>query len=91
MGLVGKYIEEKIDVNCDEETGLPIDFLWRNKKYYIVEILRSWQDWGFSKTGPKRKTWRHRRHRNYFRVKTEDEKFMKFTSIGNLEEENGTF
>ena len=62
---------EKIDVECEGEPAQPVSFIWRDEEFRIEEILRAWQDWGFPAGAPRRKAWNLRRHRNYFKVRTE--------------------
>ena len=67
---------EKIIVTCESESEneplRPVAFKWRNEEFRIEKILRSWQDWGFPAGAPRKKNWRLRRHRNYFRLRTDD-------------------
>ena len=63
---------EKIEVVRDQKTKLPVSFSWNGKEYKIVEVIATWPDWGFSAGSPKRKNWRLRRHRNFFRILTQD-------------------
>ena len=65
---------EKINVHCEGEPAVPVSFVWREREFRIVEIIKTWQDWGFPPGSPRRKTWRLRRHRNYFQVRTEEER-----------------
>jgi hypothetical protein len=69
------FLGEVVEVEYDEEDMHPRSFLWRGRRYTISEILASWQDWGFSETGPKRKTWRTRRHQNHYVVRTDAGEF----------------
>ena len=66
---------EKISVTCESESddspSRPVAFTWRKQEFRIAEILSSRQDWGFPAGAPKRKAWNLRRHRNYFKVRTE--------------------
>lgn len=62
---------EKIEVKCEGELLRPVSFRWSDEEFRIDKILRSWQDWGFPAGSPRRKNWRLRRHRNYFKVRTE--------------------
>jgi hypothetical protein len=66
---------EKIIVTCESESenepSKPISFKWRNEEFRIEKIQKSWQDWGFPAGAPRKKNWRLRRHRNYFRVRTD--------------------
>lgn len=72
MATTEEFIGEKIDVIYDKEKFIPVSFVWKNKEYKIVEIIKSYFDWRFPQTAPPRKDWRMRRHRNCYLVKTED-------------------
>jgi hypothetical protein len=50
---------------------MPVEFIWRGEVKRISEIVISWQDWGFP-GGSHKKSWRQRRHRNYYQVLGED-------------------
>jgi hypothetical protein len=64
-----KFIAEKITVETTGTVKQPARFTWRGTDYEIVEITQNWQDWGFS-AGASSRNWMTRRHRNYFRVRT---------------------
>jgi len=70
-----RLYSEKIAVTCESESEdaplRPVSFKWRNEEFRIEEILKSRQDWGFPAGAPKKKTWILRRHRNYYKVRTE--------------------
>jgi hypothetical protein len=68
----GQFISEPITVARDEKSGEPVSFTWKGREYLIEEIIAAWPDWGFSAGAPKRKSWRMRRHRNFYRVETRD-------------------
>lgn len=68
----GKFISQEIAVARNESSGDPISFEWSDRKYIISEIIAAWPDWGFSAGAPKRKSWRMRRHRNFYRVETDN-------------------
>ncbi len=63
-----KLFSEEIEVICEGKLKEPVCFIWRDKKYKIIKIIDTWQDYGFGAGAPKRKTWRLRRHRNYYRL-----------------------
>ncbi len=66
-----KFIDEKIEVEQDEEKRIPVSFIWQGTKYTVIKIKSSWQDYGFGQTpAPKRVPWRTRHHRTYFQVIT---------------------
>ena len=70
-----KLYSETIDVKCEsaseDEPSRPVSFTWRGEEFRIEEILSGRQDWGFPAGAPKKKTWILRKHRNYYRVRTE--------------------
>jgi len=43
--------------------------VWRGRPYATAEIERAWQDHGHP-AGVKKPSWRTRRHRNYFEIRT---------------------
>lgn len=63
-------ISEGISVKRDEVTRLPVAFQWRGRECRIEKILKAWQDWGFGAAAPAKKTWRLRRHRNFYQIRT---------------------
>ncbi len=67
-----KFISREIEVTRSEQDGSPTSFTWDGVNYTIREIIATWQDWGFSAGAPSRKTWRMRRHRNFYQVATDD-------------------
>ncbi len=67
----GRFIGEKIEVVSSDEEPRPLSFKWRGHEYSITEIVRSWQDHGFSEAAPRRRTWLMRRHRNVYLVSTD--------------------
>jgi hypothetical protein len=68
-----RFLSEKIDMKEISAGGDPVRFRWRSRDYYIIKIVRSWQDWGHPE-GTHKKSWMNRRHRNYYEIKT-DSKF----------------
>jgi len=69
-----KLVSERITVACEGEPSRPASFVWHGETFNVAEVLATWQDWGFSGGAPRRRTWRMRRHRTYFRVRTADER-----------------
>ena len=63
---------EEIKVECAGEVARPASFTWRDQVFHIDKIIRSWQDFRFPAGAPRKKTWRLRRHRNYFVVRTDE-------------------
>ena len=71
-----RMYSEEIEVTSEGEPSKPVSFTWRGEAFRIEKILRSRQDWGFPAGAPRRKNWRVRRHRNYFEVQTEGNRFF---------------
>lgn len=67
------FYSEKIEVVRDEKTKNPVSFVWRHRQYKIKEVIACWPDYSHSKSGAKTKRWWQRRHRNYYRVLTEED------------------
>ena len=85
---MSEFYSEKIEVVLDQKTKSPVSFVWENKEYKIKEVIAYWPDYSYSKSGPKRKKWWQRRHRNYYRVLTdEDQVFEIYLDRGSKEEE----
>lgn len=87
----GKFISQEIEVTRDEETGDPTAFVWEGRHYPIREIIAFWPDWGFSAGAPKRKSWRMRRHRNFYRVETDDGSVFELYHDRGLKAEGGSW
>jgi hypothetical protein len=71
--MTPEFYSEEIEVKRDEKTKYPVSFVWRGKECPIKEVIAFWPDFSFPKSGAKRKRWWQRRHRNYYRVLTEDD------------------
>ena len=69
MDLYSEPIE--VELPADRVLPTPEAFTWRGARYPVVETTRAWMDYGFP-PGVKRRSWLERRHRNYYRVRTED-------------------
>jgi len=66
-----EFIGEAVDVTCQGEPLRPVGFTWRGRRYTIDRVLASWHDSGFAESAPRKRTWRLRRHRNYYHVRTD--------------------
>ena len=85
---MSEFYSEKIEVVLDQKTKIPVSFVWKNKESKIKDIIACWPDYSDSKSGAKRKRWWQRRHRNYYRVLTdEDQVFEIYFDRGSKEEE----
>ncbi len=58
------FIDEEVRVDA-VEFGLPKSFIWRGRRFEVVEVLSSRRQLDF------KRAWWRRRHRDYFRVRTE--------------------
>ncbi len=58
--------------------GCPVSFIWKNREFRVVEVLKQWQDFDYSPLAP-RKDWRSRRHRNSFQIRTETDECFELT------------
>lgn len=67
-----EFIDEPITVNYDSDLLRPISFTWRSGHYQIAEVLKAWQDWRMPASSRHARGWRHRRHRDYYEVRTTD-------------------
>ena len=65
-----QFISEQIRVMTDGEIKQPVAFIWKGKEYRVVDVMLAWFDWGFP-PGAAQRDWRTRRHRNYYRVRTD--------------------
>ncbi len=70
--MSSRFIGKEIEVTTDGDIKAPVSFRLDDREYVIEEILEYWPDHGYGRTPPKRPRWYHRRHRNYYRVKTTD-------------------
>ena len=68
--MTGKFIGKEIEVTTNGDIKAPVSFRLEGREYEILEVLEYWPDHGYGRTPPKRARWYHRRHRNYYRVKT---------------------
>lgn len=76
MRLYSERIVVTYEEGSENEPAKPLSFKWRDEEFRIKKIQRNWQDWGFPAGAPRKKNWRLRRHRNYFKVLTEDERIF---------------
>ena len=66
------FISEPITVEYDTEKMGPTSFVWRGTRYDVAEVVQEWQDWSVPDYAHVR-GWIHRRHRNYYVVRTTDD------------------
>jgi len=68
---MSEFVGEEVQVRCEGQVPRPAEVLWRGRSYKVSAILAAWHDSGFAPGAPKKRTWRLRRHRNYYHVKVE--------------------
>lgn len=72
-----EFVHEQIAVEFARKPGPPVAFVWRGERVPVAEVLRAWADHSFGPLrGPHR--WWQRRHRNYYRVRTEAGDLVEF-------------
>jgi hypothetical protein len=69
--MMPEFFSEEIEVRRDEKTKNPVSFIRRGAEYRIKEIIAFWPDFSYPKSGAKKKQWWQRKHRNYYRILTE--------------------
>lgn len=67
-----RFLSEKVTMIETSTGGEPVRFSFRDAEHRVTQIVRQWQDFGFSPV-THRKNWRNRRHRNYYEVKTDQD------------------
>jgi len=67
-----QFSGRQIEVITGGTVKVPVSFRLDDREYVIADILEAWYDYGFGKSPLRRKSWRQRRHRNYYRVKTSE-------------------
>jgi len=81
--MPGRFVGEEILVETSGEDGMPVSFLWHGRTYKVDEVLRVWQDWGFSlDRAPRKQSWRARRHRNCYIVSSGEGRFEIYRDRG---------
>ncbi|HEX9750928.1 MAG TPA: DUF6504 family protein [candidate division Zixibacteria bacterium] len=65
-----KFVGERITVTTQGEIPAPVTFRWNKSVFTVAEIIVSWFDWGFP-AGAMQRDWKTRRHRRYYRVRTD--------------------
>lgn len=80
--MTDRFISEPVTVRTGQEQNDPIEFEWQGTVHRVVEVAHRWSDWGFA-AGAHQRNWRTRRHRNYYRVRTDaDELFELYLDRG---------
>ena len=67
------FIGEEVEVEMAGDPVLePALIRWAGREYRVAEMLTRWFDYGFGPVLSAQPKWWQRRHRNYYRVRTED-------------------
>jgi len=75
--MTPQFFGREVEVTTEGKVRVPISFRLDDTEYKIVEIVAEWQDYGFGPGESRRKKrWWERRHRNYYHVKTTDDKIF---------------
>ncbi|OPZ63621.1 MAG: hypothetical protein BWY85_01607 [Firmicutes bacterium ADurb.Bin506] len=70
---MAEFLSRPISVQLSADGSRePAEFTADGETYRVVEIQSMWQDYGFGGTHPAARTWRTRRHRNYYRLRCDD-------------------
>ena len=75
------FIGEPVSVEPSGGGLPPARFVWRERVFDVREILHTWSDWHFGE-GSHTRSWRNRRHRNYFQVRTDAVDFELYVDRG---------
>lgn len=68
--FIGATVEVEM---AGEGVLLPTLIHWEGREYRVAEVLTRWFDFGFGPEARPNPRWWQRRHRNYYRVRTEDD------------------
>lgn len=72
--MAPQFFSREIKVDVSGEVKVPTSFRLGDREYEISEVIEAWQDHGFGRSPRRRRKWWQRRHRNYYRVKTTQDK-----------------
>ncbi len=73
MPGTGHFIGAEVEVTMGGGPVLmPVSFRWEGHEHRVAEVLTHWFDYGFGTDPRPNPKWWQRRHRNYYRVRTED-------------------
>ncbi len=67
-----RFYSEPVEVVFASRPGPPSAFVWRGKEHRIASVEAAWHDHGVGALDPRHGNWRVRRHRNYYRVRTDE-------------------
>jgi len=69
---MSRFIGKPARVECSSRGTTPTTLAWNDTTVNVAEVVAEWQDFGFGGAHPAARTWRTRRHRNYYRVRCDD-------------------
>lgn len=75
------FIGQPVEVVLLGELPEPVQFVWQGRTIDVREVTHRWTDWNFGE-GSHRRSWRNRRHRNYYRVRTDEGEFELYVDRG---------
>lgn len=68
-----EFIGQEIQVTLSEGwVRQPVSFHFEDREYVVAEILAGWHEHGFFDDSRRRHRWWQRRHRNWYRVMTDE-------------------
>jgi len=67
-----KFVGQRVRVETVGEAAEPAAVVYRKRRWEVAEIERAWFDTGHGATPVRAQTWRTRRHRKNFVVRTTD-------------------
>ena len=71
-----RFIGKAIEVKVEGEVHRPASFSFDRENHVVKEILFYRQDYDFGKESDRHHRWWQRHHRNYYRVRTEEDKLF---------------
>jgi len=69
--MAPRFFGREIEVIVSGEVKAPTSFRFGELEYVISDIIEAWHDHGFGRSPLRHRKWWQRRHRNYYRVKTD--------------------
>ncbi len=71
-----RFFGKAIDVEVEGELHRPASFSFDGETHVVKEILFYKQDYDFGKESDRRHKWWQRHHRNYYRIRTVEDKLF---------------
>ena len=70
-----RFFGKRVDVVTDEGSPNPTELAFEGEIHAVSEILLMWRDYSFP-SNFRRHSWWQRRHRNYYRLRTNQERIF---------------